>query len=191
MGRQPEPRPGVTVVVPTFREAENIAALAEGVAAVLDGRGLAWELLLSDDDSRDGSESVVAALAGRLPIRMEVRRGGPRDLSLAVLDGIRLARFERICVMDADLSHPPERIPDLLAILDRGRDLAVGSRYAPGGSIEGGWGLYRWLNSRGRPSSRAHWSAVPIRCRASSPPTAAGFRSRPASARSATRSALS
>lgn len=135
-------------MAPTFREVENLPALAEAVRSALAERGLDWELLLSDDDSDDGSEAVVEALAKRLPVRIEVRRDRPRDLSLAVLDGVRHARFDRVCVMDADLSHPPERIPDLLAALGGDCDLALGSRYAPGAEIAGDWGFFRRLNSR-------------------------------------------
>ncbi len=131
-----------------MREAANIPVLAERIHAALAGSGLEWELLLVDDDSNDGSEEVVAELARRLPVRMEVRRNAPRDLSLAVLHGIRLARFDRVVVMDADLSHPPERIAALLAALDGDCDLAVGSRYAPGGWIDRTWGWPRRLNSR-------------------------------------------
>ena len=148
MIERPVARNGVSVVVPTLRESANLRRLAEAVRAALSGSGFEWELLLSDDDSQDGSEELVADLSRRLPIRLEIRRGQPRDLSLAVLDGIGLARFDRICVMDADLSHPPERIPDLLAKLDGACDLVVGSRYAPGGGIEGHWSRYRRLNSR-------------------------------------------
>lgn len=136
------------MIVPTFREVENIPALAEAVRSALAGSRFPWELLLSDDDSRDGSEAAVAALADRLPVRIAVRRGVRRDLSLAVLDGIRLARFDRFCVMDADLSHPPERIPDLLTALESGCDLALGTRYAPGAAIAEDWGLLRRLNSQ-------------------------------------------
>ena len=137
----------VSIVVPTLREAANIPALADRVQAALSGSGEEWELLLVDDDSNDGSEEVVADLARRLPMRIEVRRNVPRDLSLAVLDGIRLARFDRVVVMDADLSHPPERICDLLAALDCGCDLALGSRYVAGGHVDSSWGLGRRLNS--------------------------------------------
>ena len=138
----------VSIVVPTFREAANIPALVERVHAALSASDIEWELLLVDDDSNDGSEAIVAALARRLPVRMEVRRDGPRDLSLAVIEGIRLARFDRLVVMDADLSHPPERIIDLLAALDAGCDLVIGSRYAPGGSVDQAWSPWRFLNSR-------------------------------------------
>ena len=139
----------VSIVVPTFREAENIPILAERIEAALSGRGSEWELVLVDDDSRDGSEAVVEDLSQRLPVRMEVRRDPSRDLSLSVLRGIALSRFDRVVVMDADLSHPPERIPDLVRALDGDCDMAVGSRYAPGGRIDRGWGLWRHLNSFG------------------------------------------
>ena len=138
----------VTIVVPTYREAANIPALAERVRAALAGSGIEWELILADDDSGDGSEAVVAGLAGRLPIRIETRRERPRDLSRSVLFAVPLARHDRIVVMDADLSHPPERIADLLRALDGECDMAVGSRYAPGGQVDSTWSRWRLLGSR-------------------------------------------
>ena len=141
-------RRAVSIVVPTLREAANIPTLAARIHDALAGSGVEWELLLVDDDSGDGSEQIVADLARRLPVRMEVRRNAPRDLSRAVLHGLRLARFDRVVVMDADLSHPPERIGDLLAALDRDGDMAVGSRYVPGGHVDRSWGWARRLNSR-------------------------------------------
>ena len=137
-----------SIVVPTFREAANLRALVRRVHAALSETAIEWELILVDDDSRDGSESVVAAFARRLPVRLETRRGGRRDLSLAVVLGMRLARFDRLVVMDADLSHPPERVPDLLAALDADCDLVVGSRYAPGGRVDREWSWRRALASR-------------------------------------------
>lgn len=139
----------VSIVVPTFREAENLPVLAERIKAALSGSGIEWELVLVDDDSRDGSEAVVEGLSQRLPVRLEVRRDPPRDLSRSVLRGIVLSRFDRVVVMDADLSHPPERIPDLVRALDGDCDMAVGSRYASGGRIDRGWSLWRRLNSFG------------------------------------------
>lgn len=140
---------GVSLVVPTYREAENLAALAERVSAAMSGMAVPWELIFVDDDSRDGSEDIAADLARRLPVRMESRRAGPRDLSLAVLEGVRRSRYDRIVVLDADLSHPPESVPALLAELDRGEcDLVVGSRYAPGSGIADDWSRWRHLGSR-------------------------------------------
>ena len=144
----PTPSQSVSIIVPTFREAANIPRLAERIHAALSDSGIAWELLLVDDNSEDGSEAVVAELANRLPVRMVTRRQPPRDLSLSVIEGIRLCRFDRLVVMDADLSHPPERITDLLAALDADCDMVVGSRYAPGGVIDQTWSRWRMLNSR-------------------------------------------
>ena len=150
----------LTIIVPTYREADNIAPLAERIDAALSGTGIEWELLLVDDDSNDGSEAVAAELARRLPVRMVTRRETPRDLSLAVIEGIRLSRFDRLVVMDADLSHPPERIVDLLAALDGDCDIVIGSRYTSGGVVDRSWSLYRVLNSR-----LATWLARPlVRC---------------------------
>ena len=143
----PSPQ-AVSILVPTFREAANIPSLAERIHAAFSDSGIAWELLLIDDNSEDGSEAVVAELARRLPVRLVTRRQPPRDLSLSVIEGIRLCRFDRLVVMDADLSHPPERIADLLAALDADCDMVVGSRYAPGGLIDRTWSPWRLLNSR-------------------------------------------
>ena len=143
------PGPGVSIVVPTFREAANIPTLVCRVqAAMADLPGGEWELIFVDDDSRDGSEAVVSELAQHAPVRIEVRRAPPRDLSLSVIHGMRCARFDRLVVMDADLSHPPERIGALLAALADDCDLAIGSRYVPGGEIDAEWSRWRRLNSR-------------------------------------------
>ena len=139
---------GVSIIVPTFREAANIPALAARIDAAMSRAGVEWELILVDDDSDDGSEGVVAKLAERLPVRMDVRRQRPRDLSLSVVWGLGLARFDRLVVLDADLSHPPERIADLLAALGDDREIVIGSRYGEGGILGPGWGPWRLLNSR-------------------------------------------
>jgi dolichol-phosphate mannosyltransferase len=65
-----------------------------------------------------------------------------------VLDGIRLAKHPVVVVMDADLSHPPEKIPDMMLALASGQQFVIGSRYVPGGSTDDKWGFFRWLNSR-------------------------------------------
>ena len=144
----PNPRQSVSIIVPTYREAANIPRLAERIHSALSDSEITWELLLIDDNSEDGSEAVVAELAHRLPVRLVTRRQPPRDLSLSVIEGIRLCRFDRLVVMDADLSHPPERIADLLAALDDDCDMVVGSRYMPGGLIDQSWSPWRVLNSR-------------------------------------------
>ncbi len=139
-------RPKVTVVVPTYREVESIPHLVTRLQKLGESSGLDLEVLFMDDDSRDGSEELVAALG--LPWIRMVSRKVNHGLSHAVLDGLMLSTHNTIVVMDADLSHPPEKIPEMLAALDDGMEVAVGSRFADGGSTADDWGLFRWLNSR-------------------------------------------
>ncbi len=135
----------VTVVVPTYREVENIPHLVARLQNVRTS-GVDLELLLMDDDSQDGSAQLVDSLA--LPWVKMVTRRANRGLSYAVLDGLKLSQRDMLVVMDADLSHPPEKIPEMLAAIKNGCDIAVGSRFAEGGSTADDWGLFRWLNSR-------------------------------------------
>lgn len=137
--------PDITVVVPALREAENLGPLTERLAAALSGR--AWELVIVDDDSGDGTEALCEELAKAHPVRLVVRRP-PRDgLGGAVLEGFRHARGQTLVVMDADLQHPPEKVPELADALSRG-DFALGSRYTAGGAIDGRWSPFRAANSR-------------------------------------------
>jgi dolichol-phosphate mannosyltransferase len=137
----------VSVIIPTINEAENLRLLIPRVAAALAGRD--FELIVVDDGSRDGTPEVVAELARTFPLTLQVR-DNPRDgLSGAVLTGFRLARGDVLAVMDADLQHPPERLPALLDPLERDEaDFVIGSRHAPGGTVAERWGLFRRLNSR-------------------------------------------
>jgi dolichol-phosphate mannosyltransferase len=139
-------KPRVTVVVPTFREAANLPLLLDRLHDIRERAGLALDVLLMDDDSRDGSLEAVAHRPEPW-VRMVVRE---RDhgLSQAVLDGVQRAQGDIIVCMDADLSHPAEAIPRLLEKLDEGADFVVGSRYVAGGTTSDDWGFLRWANSR-------------------------------------------
>jgi dolichol-phosphate mannosyltransferase len=139
-------RPSVTIVVPTYREAENIPHLVRRLAAVRDAGQLDLELFIMDDDSRDGTEEVVRSLEAPW-VRLFVRTSD-RGLSQAVLDGLRRSTRDVLVVMDADLSHPPEKIPEMLAELADGADFVLGSRFVEGGTTDDDWGFFRWLNSR-------------------------------------------
>jgi dolichol-phosphate mannosyltransferase len=136
----------VTVVVPTYREVLNIPHLVTRLQGVREQSGLDLELLLMDDDSRDGSSELVESMA--LPWVQLVTRTANRGLSYAVLDGMIRSERDVLVVMDADLSHPPEKIPEMVAALAGGVDVVVGSRFAEGGSTADDWGVMRWLNSR-------------------------------------------
>jgi dolichol-phosphate mannosyltransferase len=144
----------ISVVVPTYHEAANVGELADRLFAALESAGLCGgaggdaELILVDDDSRDGIDKVVAGHPRRDRIRLIVRTS-ERGLASAVLHGIGEARGRFIVVMDADLSHPPEAVPALLAPLQAGTaDMAIGSRYVAGGSTDSEWSWFRRVNSR-------------------------------------------
>lgn len=136
----------VSVVVPTYREAENIPLMIERLGALRISQDIDLELIFVDDDSRDGSVEAVAA-AGQDWCRIMVRTES-RGLSSAVIDGFHTARHPVLICMDGDLSHPPETIPRLVLALAAGAQFAMGSRYVPGGTTDDDWGMYRWLNSR-------------------------------------------
>lgn len=137
----------ISIVVPTYREADNLALVARAVDEAFAGLGQEYELLFIDDDSQDGSEQICADLATRLPVRIVVRRG-ERGLATAVIHGIEVSAGEMIVVMDGDLSHPPSAIPEIIGRLQSGEsDFVLGSRYVKGGSIHDDWSLFRRLHS--------------------------------------------
>ena len=136
----------VSVVVPTYREAENLPLLADRIFQATAAANIAAELIVVDDDSQDGTEARCGELASRHNIRL-ITRKGERGLATAVIEGFRQARGRLLLCMDADLSHPPEAIPELVRALSDGAEFAIGSRYLTRGGIEKGWGVYRRLNS--------------------------------------------
>lgn len=137
----------VSIVVPAFREAGNLKLLAERAFRALDDAGLSGEMIVVDDNSRDGSVELVESLAADYAVRIIVREH-ERGLSSAVLRGIEEAIGDVIVVMDADLQHPPESIPPLVrAVTHEGADFALGSRYVAGGEMAEAFGAFRRLNS--------------------------------------------
>ncbi len=140
--------PSLSVVVPTFNEQDNVAALVERVVVALAGIG--FEIIFVDD-STDETPRIVAALAREVNIRMIHREPGERDggLTTAIVQGLRAARGTYLCVLDADLQHPPEKLRELLAAASEGADVVVGSRYRKAGSAAGLPGIPRRLISIG------------------------------------------
>ena len=137
--------PSITIVVPTFEEAKNLPALIDRIAKVREDRGFTIDVLIMDDNSRDGSVELIAARQEEW-VQLIVRTAA-RGLSQAALDGLQRARGDILVCMDADLSHPPEALPEMLRALENGADFVIGSRYIAGGSTDDG-GILRWLNSR-------------------------------------------
>jgi dolichol-phosphate mannosyltransferase len=135
-----------SVIIPTYKEAPNIAPLLASLQEVRARSGLDLDVWLMDDRSHDGTREEVESTG--MPWVHLVERDGTRGLSPAVLDGIAASRGRRVVVMDADLSHPAATIPALLAALDAGADFTIGSRYVRGASTDDTWGAFRRLNSK-------------------------------------------
>jgi dolichol-phosphate mannosyltransferase len=144
-------RARATVVVPTYNEAENVEPLVRRICAALPD----VEIVFVDDASKDGTADRVRALASSFPVRV-VERTDERGLSTAVLRGFREARTDVCVVIDADLSHPPEKAPELVKAVEDGAEVAVGSRYMAGGDIDE-WPLFRRFASKA-----GTWLARPL-----------------------------
>ena len=140
--------PDISVVIPTFRERDNLTRLLPALFEILDRAGLAAEVIVVDDDSRDGTDDLCDRLAAAHAVRLVTRRD-ERGLATAVLRGFEKARGEICVVMDADFSHPPAMVPALIAAVRSPEcDLAIGSRYVAGGAVDASWSWFRRLNSR-------------------------------------------
>lgn len=144
-------RTTVALVVPTRNEAAHIEPFVERVEAALASFPIDWHAEVIDD-SDDDTASILRGLAGRgAPLEVthqdEAARGG--RLGGAVRAGLARARGEIVCVIDADLQHPPEILPELLAPIVLGRaDICIGSRYRRGGSAAGLQSRWRRLAAR-------------------------------------------
>ncbi|GAA3721009.1 dolichol-phosphate mannosyltransferase [Spinactinospora alkalitolerans] len=150
----PEPwsRAKVSVVVPTYDEADNLPVLVEQVL----GLGLpGLRLVIVDDNSPDGTGEIADKLAvehGGAQDRITVLHRTAKDgLGRAYVAGMTRALedgAEFVAQMDADLSHPPAYLPQLLGtLLSTGAGVVIGSRYVPGGSLSQQWGVRRRLLS--------------------------------------------
>jgi dolichol-phosphate mannosyltransferase len=137
----------VTIVVPTYNERGRINSLLERLFAACDGQGVAADVVIVDDNSADGTGEIADEWARRRAVRV-IHRAGKLGLGSAVLEGLALARTDIVGVMDADLSHPPELLPDLYrTITSGGLDVVVASRYVHGGGTSR-WPLRRAILSR-------------------------------------------
>ena len=159
----PEAPLQLAVVVPVLNEAANMAALFARLDAAL--QGLVWEVVVVDDDSPDGTAELVRGLALRDPRVRVLQRIGRRGLASAVVEGMLASAAPVLVVMDGDGQHDEAVIPALhAAVAERGFDLAVGTRYAAGGSTGD------WSRARRRISALATWlSRRLLKCDLSDP----------------------
>jgi dolichol-phosphate mannosyltransferase len=134
------------VIVPTYDERDTIRALLEALLARPDG----CRVLVVDDGSPDGTGELVAEMASSEARVMLLQRRTKDGLGAAYRAGyayLRGSGAEVLCQMDADLSHDPRQLEGLLAAVADGADVAIGSRYVPGGDVRG-WAWHRVLLSR-------------------------------------------
>lgn len=141
-------KPELTVIIPTYNEAKNVELMIVRVHDSLHRHGVSEEILIVDDSSPDGTAGLATKMAGQYPVRVYIRtqRAGPGP---AIMDGIRLAASPIACVMDGDLSHPPEVLPEMYKLIKAGKALLViGSRHVQGGGTSK-WIWYRKFFSWG------------------------------------------
>ena len=132
----PRPAPELSVVVPTFKECDNVPLLVGKLAHTL--AGIDWEVIFVDDNSPDGTAEVARAI-GATDARVRcLRRIGRRGLAGACIEGMLASQARYVAVMDADLQHDETLLTQMLARLRAGEaELAVASRYVDGGSAAG------------------------------------------------------
>ncbi|WP_082101510.1 glycosyltransferase [Demequina rhizosphaerae] len=142
------------MIVPTYNESGNIAALLEQLFSLPTRKRTGWDLhvLVRDDRSPDGTGEIVEELAagryrGRLLLSRGTKQGLGKALELAFAEALELG-YEVVMTMDADFSHAPLDVLPLLAAIEDGADVAVGSRYTPGGLIPGDWPLSQIVRTR-------------------------------------------
>lgn len=139
----------LSLIIPTYKESENVRPIVQQLTQLLDGViPHEYELIIVDDDSPDLTWKVAAELIPEFPQLRVMRRQEERGLSTAVIRGWQVARGEILGVIDADLQHPPESLLQLLSEIERGADLAVGSRHVEGGGVSD-WSVIRRFLSRG------------------------------------------
>lgn len=138
--------PTLSVIIPTFNERENVPLLIGKIERALEG--VAWEAIVVDDDSKDGTSDVVRELAAAKPQVRVIQRIGRRGLSGACIEGMLASSASYVAVIDADCQHDETKLPEMLRILERdGADIVVGSRFAQGGTT-GDFSKVRLMGSR-------------------------------------------
>jgi dolichol-phosphate mannosyltransferase len=126
----------LSVIIPTFNERANVAAVIERLSATL--TGISWEAIFVDDDSTDGTAAAIKVIAARDPRIRCLRRVSRRGLAGACIDGILFSSAPYVAVMDADLQHDETLLPRMLETLQAGgADLVVGTRYPTDDGIQG------------------------------------------------------
>lgn len=137
-------KPWVSVISPTYNEADNVSQLISEVSDVL--ADVEHEVIIADDNSPDGTWRRAEEIAKQNSRVTVLRRTGKRGLGFAVIEGFLAARGELVACIDADLQHDPRILPAMAAAIGPEADICVGSRYVTGGRT-GEWNWLRRLES--------------------------------------------
>ncbi len=121
----------ISVVIPTYNESENIEDLIRDIGEILEKEE--YEILVVDDSSPDRTAEKVESLQDEFENLRLIRRDGKSGIGSAYKEGFSQVKGDIVVQMDADFSHPPEKIPELVSAVEEGNDIAVGSRYVEGG----------------------------------------------------------
>jgi dolichol-phosphate mannosyltransferase len=151
----------VLVAIPTYNESDNLASIVHRVRAAVP----AAHILVADDASPDGTGRIADLLAGQDDQVQVLHRPGKLGLGAAYLDAFRWGLehgFDVLVEMDADGSHQPEQLPRLLAGIEDGADVVLGSRWIPGGEVTN-WPWHRSLLSRGGNAYTRLLLGIPLR----------------------------
>ena len=147
VGTTDRSQPRLLISLATYNEVGNLEPLVEEIRGFAPG----GDILVIDDNSPDGTGKLADELAARLPGVHVLHRPGKMGLGTATVAAMRFAienGYDYLLNLDADFSHPPRYIPALLAGMDE-HDVMIGSRYIPGGGVEGGFNLKRKFMSTG------------------------------------------
>ena len=135
----------VSLITPTYNEAENIRPLTEEIFGIVGAEpDIDLELIVVDDNSPDGTWQVAESLKGRYPVQV-IRRAGKLGLGSAVMEGFARSQRPYLGVIDADLSHDPAIVPQLIHGLHQ-HDLTIGSRFGEDSRVEK-WAFHRKMVS--------------------------------------------
>ncbi len=139
-----EPSPVISIIIPTYNEAENLKKLIPAICSHTDGHR--YELVIVDDNSPDGTAEVAESMSRFYPVKV-YKRNGKLGLASAILDGFRNSEGDILGVIDADFQHPPDLVINMVNKVANGYDIVIASRYVKGGKIRD-WSLKRKLISR-------------------------------------------
>ncbi|HIH01132.1 TPA: glycosyltransferase family 2 protein [Thermoplasmata archaeon] len=135
-------------MIPTYNERPNLLELVDRIERACKDAGIQVEIVIIDDNSPDGTGTYAEELGKDHDIKV-IHRSGKLGLSTAVMSGFEVATGDILVVMDADLSHPPEKIPEMVGKIESGdAQMVVGSRYVKGGAVEN-WPIHRRAISKG------------------------------------------